>query len=79
MLVKLPCLCSLLPNPRATLEAVVRSRTSSLAGHIQAALVHNLLKLFLRITIQAEEEQDIEIMIEVRSTSIALLGYFVMC
>ena len=55
----------LLPNPRATLEAILRGRLSCLAGHIQAVLVHSVVKLFVRIAATAEEEDDCEMMNEI--------------
>ncbi|XP_018015411.1 AP-3 complex subunit delta-1 isoform X2 [Hyalella azteca] len=55
----------LLPNARNTLEAIVRGRLWSVAGHIQAVIVHNLVKLFIRIVVTAEEEDDADMINEV--------------
>ena len=56
-----------LPNPQKTVEAVAKSRLSCLPGHIQAVLVHNLVKLLIRITSLAEEEDDTQLIKEVVS------------
>ncbi|KAF4530040.1 hypothetical protein B566_EDAN016336 [Ephemera danica] len=38
-----------LPEPRSTLEALLRARVSSLPGHIQAVYVQNIIKLYARL------------------------------
>ena len=54
-----------MPNPKASLEAMVRGKVLTLPGHIQAIFVQNMLKLFIRIISTAEEEEDSEMIDEV--------------
>ncbi|KAJ9584594.1 hypothetical protein L9F63_021064 [Diploptera punctata] len=49
-----------LRDPQATLEAMLRGRVIALPGHIQAAYVQNILKLFSAIFNRAEDEKDKE-------------------
>lgn len=56
----------LLANPKATLESMVRGKVVSLPGHIQAIYVHNMLKLYAHIIATAEEEEDSEMVEEVK-------------
>ena len=52
-------------NPKVSLEAMVRGKVLTLPGHIQAIFVQNMLKLFVRIIVTAEEEDDSEMIDEV--------------
>lgn len=45
---------------------MVRGKVVSLPGHIQAIYVHNMLKLYAHIISTAEEEEDSEMIEEVR-------------
>ncbi|CAG0900344.1 unnamed protein product, partial [Darwinula stevensoni] len=54
-----------LPDPRGTLEAMVRMRMGSLPSHIQATFIQNILKVYSRIISRAEEEHDDETIHEV--------------
>ncbi|CAG0883727.1 unnamed protein product [Cyprideis torosa] len=56
-----------LPDPRGTLEAMLRTRVSNLPPHVAAAYIQNLLKMYSRILTVAEEEQDMETVQEVGS------------
>lgn len=50
-----------LPNANATLEAMLTGRVNSLPGHIQAVYVHNTLKVFSIILIDADTEKAMKL------------------
>ncbi|XP_076060659.1 adaptor-related protein complex 3, delta 1 subunit-like garnet isoform X2 [Oratosquilla oratoria] len=62
-----------LSNPKATLESMLRGKVASLPGHIQAAYIQNMFKLYTRIISMAEEEEDSEMMEEVECVTNLLL------
>ncbi|XP_043205811.1 AP-3 complex subunit delta-1-like isoform X2 [Amphibalanus amphitrite] len=49
-----------LPNIRATVEAMLRTRTASLPPHILAVYVQNVLKLYARMLARAEQSEQPE-------------------
>ncbi|XP_012260262.2 AP-3 complex subunit delta-1 [Athalia rosae] len=58
-----------LQNPFATLQSMLRSRASTLPGHIQAVYVHNILKLIACTLSKAEKENDTKTIEEIYSLS----------
>ncbi|GFR79940.1 AP-3 complex subunit delta-1, partial [Elysia marginata] len=54
-----------LSNPKATLEAMLRPKITSLPGHIQSIFVQNILKLYGKILKAAEAKEDAELKVEV--------------
>ncbi|KAK3753179.1 hypothetical protein RRG08_024453 [Elysia crispata] len=54
-----------LSNPKATLEAMLRPKITSLPGHIQSIFVQNILKLYGKILKAAEAKEDAELKAEV--------------
>lgn len=46
------------PNPRATLEAMLRGKVTSLPGHIQSVYVQNVMKLYARILACRDSEEE---------------------
>ncbi|GFN96700.1 Ap-3 complex subunit delta-1 [Plakobranchus ocellatus] len=54
-----------LSNPKATLEAMLRPKITSLPGHIQSIFVQNILKLYGKILKAAEAKEDSELKSEV--------------
>lgn len=58
-----------LQNPLATLQSMLRSRASSLPGHIQAVYVHNILKLIACTLSKAEKENDTKSIEEIYALS----------
>lgn len=47
-------------DPKTTLEAMLRSKVTSLPGHIQSVYVQNIAKLYSRVLTRAEIESDEE-------------------
>jgi len=54
-----------LDDIRGKLESLLHPRASSLPGHIQAVYVQNSFKLYCRIIVRAEKEEEDEVVIEV--------------
>jgi hypothetical protein len=50
------CSCSFLPDQKAVLMFMLKSRVASLPGHIQSVYVQNILKLYSYIMAKAEDE-----------------------
>ncbi len=48
--------CSFLPDQKAVLMFMLKSRVSSLPGHIQSVYVQNILKLYSYIMAKAEDD-----------------------
>ncbi|XP_065337319.1 AP-3 complex subunit delta-1 isoform X1 [Cloeon dipterum] len=49
-----------LTDPKATLEALLRARVSSLPGHIQAVYVQNIMKLYGRILTSSGSDASVD-------------------
>ncbi|CAL1543843.1 unnamed protein product [Lymnaea stagnalis] len=56
-----------LNNPKATLEAMLKQKITSLPGHIQSIFVQNILKLYGKILKAAEAKEDDELKKEVHT------------
>ncbi|XP_074643854.1 AP-3 complex subunit delta-1-like isoform X2 [Tubulanus polymorphus] len=67
----------LLPDPPATLDAMLKPKVTQLPGHIQSIYVQNLLKLYTQILIKAEEEENEEMIQQAGQTLIEKLPMFV--
>ena len=50
----------------SSLESLLSVRVVSLPGHIQAVFIQNIFKIYARVVITAEEEEDRETKEEVR-------------
>ncbi|XP_059146899.1 AP-3 complex subunit delta-1-like isoform X2 [Physella acuta] len=56
-----------LNNPKATLEAMLKPKITSLPGHIQSIFVQNILKLYGKILKAAEAKEDDQLKKEVHA------------
>ncbi|XP_064604156.1 AP-3 complex subunit delta-1-like isoform X2 [Liolophura sinensis] len=66
-----------LKEPQETLEAMLRPKITTLPGHIQGVYVQNILKLYSRVLVKAEEEGDEQTIQEVGQMVIEKLPMFV--
>ncbi|XP_046474561.1 AP-3 complex subunit delta-1 isoform X1 [Neodiprion pinetum] len=64
-----------LQNPLATLRSMLRSRASTLPGHIQAVYVHNILKLIACTLSKAEKENDTKSIQEIYTLSDKIVAF----
>lgn len=48
-------------DPKATIEAMLRSKVTSLPGHIQSVYVQNIAKLYSRVLLKPDSENDKDI------------------
>ncbi|ESN98976.1 hypothetical protein HELRODRAFT_107104 [Helobdella robusta] len=65
------------PNPRTTLEAMLKPKITNLPGHIQSIYVQNIMKLYTPVLARAEETDDKDTMAEVTKALIDGLNLFV--
>ncbi|XP_077981677.1 AP-3 complex subunit delta-1-like isoform X2 [Glandiceps talaboti] len=63
-------------DPKNTLEAMLRSRVTTLPGHIQSVYVQNIVKLYSHILLKAEKEDDKDQMLEVTNIVVERLPVF---
>nr|XP_006815142.1 PREDICTED: AP-3 complex subunit delta-1-like [Saccoglossus kowalevskii] len=63
-------------DPRAILDAMLRSRVTSLPGHIQGVYVQNIIKLYSFILLKSEKDDDKEDMQETTQLLIEKLPMF---
>lgn len=66
-----------LKEPQETLEAMLRPKITTLPGHIQGVYVQNILKLYSRVLVKAEEEGDEKTIKDVGQLVIEKLPMFV--
>ena len=69
--------CRHLRDPQASLEAMLRPKVTALPGHIQSIFVQNIIKLYSRILVKAELEEDDETIKEAGQLLIDKLPMFV--
>jgi len=66
-----------LPDPRSSLEAMLRPKVTTLPGHIQSVFVQNIIKLYSSLLVKAELENDDETIKEAGQLLIDKLPMFV--
>ncbi|XP_041360282.1 AP-3 complex subunit delta-1-like isoform X2 [Gigantopelta aegis] len=66
-----------LQNPKATLEYMLRPKITTLPGHIQSVYVQNIIKLYSKVVMKGEVEEDAELIKEVNQLLLDKLPIFV--
>ena len=66
-----------LPDPRSSLEALLKPKVTTLPGHIQSIFVQNIIKLYSSLLVKAELENDEETIKEAGQLLVEKLPMFV--
>ena len=66
-----------MPDPRSSLEALLKPKVTTLPGHIQSIFVQNIIKLYSSLLVKAELESDEETIKEAGQLLIEKLPMFV--
>ncbi len=66
-----------LPDPRSSLEAMLKPKVTQLPGHIQSVFVQNIIKLYSSLLVKAELENDEETIKEAGQLLVEKLPMFV--
>lgn len=64
-------------DPRSTLEAMLRPKVTTLPGHIQSIFVQNLMKLYSRVLVNAEENNDPDLITSTNQLMLEKIPMFV--
>ncbi|XP_070562551.1 AP-3 complex subunit delta-1-like isoform X2 [Ptychodera flava] len=63
-------------DPKATLDAMLKGRVTSLPGHIQSVYVQNTLKLYSHVLVCAEKDGDKEQMVQITQMMVERMPMF---
>ncbi|KAI0240347.1 AP-3 complex subunit delta-1 [Lamellibrachia satsuma] len=66
-----------LSDPQNVLESMLRAKVTQLPGHIQSIYVHNTIKLYARILITAEAQDDLQTVTDTTELLLEKLPMFV--